>query len=197
MALNSGGGPGAAGGVVGLGRVSAGDTKSIAQWKQFFFDRPAVVKAMGRATTTALNRFGGYVRSVARRSMRRRKNGHSQPGQPPFAKSGELRDLLFYAYDPKTRSVVVGPLGFRTRSGLPVPALHEFGGTRTGRKGETMDVKNPVGRDPKTGRFYSRGFYRVSVEGKVLKFPPRPFMNPALKASIPRFALMFKGTVSR
>jgi hypothetical protein len=193
MALRS---PGATGGVQGTGFVKAGGTQGIAQWKNFFFDRPAVMRAAGRAKTAALARFAGYVRSVARRSMRRRKGGTSAPGQPPFAHSGEIRDLLFFAYEPRTGTFVVGPLGFRTKGGVTVPELHEKGGTRTAYKGETITVKNPIGRDPTTGRFFSRGSHRVKITGTI-KYPARPFMAPALKTSTPKFAESFRGTVTR
>lgn len=187
-------------------------TKSLVQIKQLFFDKTAVEKAAGRAKKTALARFGGYVRRVAQTSMRYRKSA-SKPGEPPSAhKSGRLaalkklgraknngallREMLYFAFDPKTQSVVVGPLGFKTR-GTPVPALHEFGGTRQGEKGESFPVKNPAGRDPKTGRFYSRGVHWVPVAGKKLVYPARPYMRPALDKSIPKFAEKFRGTVSR
>jgi hypothetical protein len=164
------------GGVKGVGFVKAGNTQSIAQWKQFFFDRPAVVKAAGRAKTAALARFAGYVRSVARRSMRRRKKGVSAPGTPPFAKSGELRDLLFFGYDAKSGTFVVGPLGFK---GSAVPALHEHGGVA-----------------PAYGFRTLAGKAKRVVTGTA-RYPKRPFMAPALKVSLPKFAQSFKGTVSR
>lgn len=190
MALNSGGR--SSGGVAGMGYVGTGDKRSIAQWKTFFFDRPAVLRAAGRAKTTALSRFGGYIRSVARRSMRRRKGDTPSPaGQPPFARSGELRDLLFFAYDHKTRTVVVGPLGF---SGSDVPHLHEFGGSVNG-DGRVLYLKNSPGRD-EAGRFVSKGLRRVRLKGDV-KYPARPYMKPALDKSVPVFAAMFRGLMSR
>lgn len=188
MALNGGK---ATGGVSGLGHVTAAKKDSIAKWKSFFFDRAAVVKAAGRAKTSALSRFGGYVRSVARRSMRRRKNGVSAAGQPPFAKSGELRDLLFFAYDPKTGTVVVGPLGFR---GSDVPSLHEFGGTANG-DGRVMYLKDSPGRDA-SGRFVSKGLRRVVLKG-TLRYPARPYMRPALAVAASKFAPMFRNVMTR
>ena len=199
MALNS------------YGRANVSGGKSLAQLKSFFFDRRAVTSAMDKATVKSLSKFGAFVRRAAQTSMRYRK-GASQPGQPPSAHKSKqlaalkkmgrakhngalLRELLFFAYDPTTRSVVVGPLGFKAK-GTPVPALHEFGGTRMAYSGETMAVKNPAGRDDK-GRFYSRGVQLVKIGGKTLRYPKRPFMNPALERMIPRFAQTFKGSVSR
>lgn len=194
------------------GRANVGGGKTLAQLKGFFFDRLAVTRAADAGTVRALSKFGAFVRRAAQTSMRYRK-GVSQPGQPPSAhkikqlaalkKLGRakhngalLRELLFFSYDPATRSVVVGPLGFKTK-GTPVPALHEFGGTRMAYKGETMEVKNPAGRDPRTGRFFSKGVQNVPLAGKTLRYPKRPFMGPALDRMLPKFAATFKGSVSR
>lgn len=191
---------------------AAGFGRSLAQWKKFFFDKKVIQDAAGRGTAKALSRFGAVVRRTAQTGMRYRK-GASKPGEPPSAhKSGRLaalkklgrakhngallRELLFFAYDPKSKSVVVGPEGFKTR-GTPIPALHEFGGERQAGKGESMEVKNPVGRDPKTGRFFTTGTHTVRLAGKTLRYPKRPFMAPALAKALPKFQQSFKGTVSR
>lgn len=186
--------------------------KSFVQFTRFFFDRKGVEAAAGRAKVKALSRFGAVVRRVAQTSMRYRKSA-SPPGQPPSAHKSKrlaamkkvgrakhngalLRELLFFAYDPRTTSVVVGPVGFKSRGGPTVPELHEYGGERQAGKGEVMLVKNPAGRDPRTGRFYSRGTQPVRLTGKTLRYPPRPFMRPALDKALPKFAEKFKGTVT-
>lgn len=184
--------------------------KSLAQWKALFFDRKAVQDAAGRGTVRALGRFGAYVRRSAQTSMRYRKSA-SPPGQPPSAHKSKrraalkrmgkakhngalLREFLYFAYDPKARSVVVGPLGFRTRGGKTVPELHESGGERAAYRGETMAVKNPAGRDPRTGRFFSRGVHPVKVTGTV-RYPRRPFMAPALKRTAAKFPQQFRDSL--
>lgn len=88
-----------------------------------------------RGRQRSLMRAGALVRTIARRSIRRRRRP-SNPGQPPSSHSGELRMILF-GYDDATGGVVVGPrrLGGLTTRGGEVPSLHEFGGvvTRNGR----------------------------------------------------------------
>lgn len=131
---------------------------------EMFFDRPAVLKAMDKARVRSFAIAGGFIRQTARRSMRRRKTA-SPPGSPPSARSGELRDRLYFGYDKSTDSVVVGPEGFR---GSGVPALHERGGTirRKRRRGS----RRPGGS---------------SVEETItVTYPPRPFMDPALHVAI-------------
>ena len=188
MALNS------------YGRANVGGGKTLSQLKNFFFDRRAVTAAADKGMVRALSKFGAFVRRAAQTSMRYRK-GPSQPGQPPSAHKSKqlaalkkmgrakhngalLRELLFFSYDPSTRSVVVGPLGFKTK-GIPVPALHEFGGSRMAYKNERFVAGR--GRKAKT----------VEIGGKTVRYPKRPFMAPALDKMLPRFAQTFKGSISR
>lgn len=89
-----------------------------------FLDRPAVMQAVERGRLTALRRAGALVRLSSQHSMRRRR-GPSPPGSPPHAHAGLLRQMIYYAYDPATRSVVVGPLRFARSD---VPRVLEHGG---------------------------------------------------------------------
>jgi hypothetical protein len=92
--------------------------------KKLFFDKAPVLKAMDAKTRAALSKAGAFIRQRARTSMRRRKTVAPQ-GQPPSAHAGQLRDLLYFAYDPATRSVVVGPQKFGKGT---VPRVLEEGG---------------------------------------------------------------------
>jgi phage gpG-like protein len=114
---------------------------------RLFFDRDVVVRHTNAYTRRVLSRFGALCRTIARRSMRRRK-GASPPGTPPNAHVGKLRDELYFAYDFKRDSVVVGPV-LLTRRSL-VPQLHEFGGS--------VRVQNKVVRYPP--RPYMRPAFR-------------------------------------
>lgn len=180
--------------------------RSFAEFKKFFFDRIKAKKKAERAKMRALNRYGAYLKTVAKNSMRYRKKA-SPPGQPPSAhKDGRLaalkkmgrarhngallREFLFYAWDPSTKSVVVGPVGFKSKSGPPVPSLHEHGGSRAAEKGEKMTVKNKPGRDFR-GRFISKGERVIAVTGTV-RFPARPTMNPALHKTKAKFPAAFR-----
>lgn len=147
---------------------AAGHT--VASFKKLFFDREKVLKAAERGQRKALSKFGAFVRRRARSSMRKRKKGHSQPGQPPFVKKGQLKKLLFFGYDPLTKSVVVGPAAIGKS---PVPKTHEFGGKLT--------VRRKV-----SGK-------RVGV---MVRYEPRPFMAPALAAELPKFADQFRGSIT-
>ncbi len=56
----------------------------------------------------------------------------SKPGEPPRVRAGQLKQFLYFAFDPASKSVVVGPAKLPSSSALPVPAILEFGGTSEG-----------------------------------------------------------------
>lgn len=92
-----------------------------------FFDRAAVDAAVDRGTRRALSRFGAYVRTRARTSIRKRKR-ISAPGAPPSSHSGHLKRLIYFGYDQRTRSVVVGPLLYNKGAANII----EYGGVANG-----------------------------------------------------------------
>lgn len=98
--------------------------REVDQFKQGFFDRGAVAGAMSEAARRGMMRTGGYIRTVAKNSMKKKK-GPSAPGTPPHVHKGQLKNLLFFAYDALSTSLVVGPVGFK---GSDVPRVLEFGG---------------------------------------------------------------------
>lgn len=94
------------------------------QLQAAFFDTKAVRDAVDAGTRKALSKFGAFVRQRARSSIRTRKKS-SPPGQPPSSHEGSLKRLIFFAYDAEKKTVVIGPVPFRTGA---APALLEYGG---------------------------------------------------------------------
>jgi hypothetical protein len=140
--------------------------------KAFFFDREYVIKRLGAARVKVLSKAGAFIRRSAQTSMRYRR-GASQPGTPPHAhkESGALlRSLLFFSYDESTDSVVVGPVAVRKAE---APRLNEFGGT----------IKRTYG----------------PAKGKVVRYPKRAFMAPALKKEMSggKLAALFKNSLTK
>lgn len=154
--------------------------------KKLFFDRKEVRDALDKGTRKALSKFGSFVRTGSRRSIRnapmadaktgailkgRRKKGVavrqavSQPGKPPFSHTGLLRKFILFGFDAAAKSVVIGPILAASESGAP-QSLEEGGTTRTRR-------------------------------GKVVTIRPRPYMAPAFKAELPKAAQMFKDAIRR
>ena len=99
---------------------------SIKEVKASFFDTKRVMSALDRAGRAVLSKFGAYVRTAARHSIRKRK-AVSKPGQPPSSHAGQLRDFLWFAYDTERRSVVIGPARLSDKPGNAPEAL-EYGG---------------------------------------------------------------------
>jgi hypothetical protein len=100
----------------------------FAALKRGFFDRDAVAAKVDAGKRRVFGRFGAFVRTRARSSIRKRRQP-SPPGQPPSSHAGQLR-LIFFAWDEQSQSVVVGPVPFaakRVGAGV-VPGLLERGG---------------------------------------------------------------------
>lgn len=136
--------------------------------KKAFFDRKKVSSAVDKKTRSVLSRFGAYVRTTARQSIRRRKKP-SQPPNPPTNRTGLLKDHIYFSYDAKARSVVIGPAKLNGRSsgiGATVPEVLEHGGrSRTGR-----------GKDQRI----------VTIEA-------RPYMGPAFLNEQAKLPKMWRG----
>ena len=127
---------------------------------KYFFDRSEVLKAKSRGVCKALSHFGGYVRKVARNSIKKRK-GISTAGAPPHSHAGHLKDFIFYSYDRLRENVVIGPQRLRGKSevsGKTVPELLEEGGTWVRKVKRKKDGK------------------KVTIKRHLRE---RPFMSPA------------------
>ena len=145
--------------------------------KQMFFDRSKVEKAELRARKKVLSKFGAFVRTRARSSMRPggKKHKSAAAGEPPRTHVGLLKKLLYFGWDESSETVVVGPVPFKTGK---VPRLMEQGGTATIER-----VKFRKGRPPQ----------RVKVQAN---FAPHPFMAPALEREAPKFPSLYDNAVT-
>lgn len=141
--------------------------------KSFFFDSE-ITKDLDDDARRGLARFGGLIRTTARRSMRkprqkklsemtskerqefhirssiakkmgekkpRRPNMPSAPGEPPRVIGGQVKKFLYFGYDKKERSVVVGPAKINSPTGAPETL--EKGGTVNTRAGRVKISKRP------------------------------------------------------
>jgi hypothetical protein len=142
----------------------------INQAKGMFFDAPAVVRAVDSATRKVLSKFGAFVRTAARSSIRKRKR-ISEPGQPPSSHTGLLKRFIFFGYDTARRSVVIGPTRLNSTSGTAPGSLEHGGATAVSTR--------------RRGR-------RVTVRAKV---SARPYMGPALQRELPKLPAMWANSV--
>lgn len=92
--------------------------------KANFFDTKAVTDKLDPALRKALSKFGAFVRTRSKSSIKRHK-GTSRQGQPPYAHEGSIKKILF-SFDAKNNSVVIGPVLAKSQSGAPENL--EYGG---------------------------------------------------------------------
>ena len=128
--------------------------------KEMFFDRKKVLDAVDKATRKVFSKFGAFVRTAAKSSIRKRKK-ISQPGQPPSSHVGTLKRLIFFGYDTDRRSVVIGPTPFRGKA--EAPPLLEYGGNARRRDRKTKSIR--------TMRYRARPFMGPAFEKEKSKIP--------------------------
>ena len=138
---------------------------TISQARAGFFDRPAVIRAVGKAKAAVLSKFGAYVRRSARSSIRPggKKGAVSKPGEPPRSHVGWLREFIQFAWDSRKQSVVVGPARFA-------------GATSAGHAPGTLERGGPV--------LLTSRSRKGRVRQRTVRIAPRPYMGPALKTNL-------------
>ena len=150
--------------------------------KKYFFDMQRVTDAVDAATRRALSKAGSFIRRDARQSMRKAKI-KSKPGNPPHVHKGQVKRFLFFAYEPDTASVIIGP---EKISGVTSKtALHalEYGG-------ETTMV---IGKRHRRRYWWQKAPHN---EYRQIIIQARPFMGPALKKNQPLIASGWRNEVS-
>lgn len=182
-----------------------------------FFDRKTVIDALSAAERKVLSKFGAFVRTNARRNQLRRAKRSALPGEPPKIHSKDKIATLrriFFAYESSRQSVIIGPDKLNQRPFLggdaqTVPELMEQGGMV--RVNEiTLPLSSIVvqGRirrgDPEEhaqkmafGARLPRWARTFPVRRVVKKYPPHPFMRPALKEELPKLPGMWRNSVKR
>ena len=141
------------------------------QAKGMFFDAPKVVRAVDAATRKVLSKFGAYVRTAAKSSIRKRKRA-STPGSPPSSHTGLLKQFIYFGYDTAKRSVVIGPTRLNSTAGTAPEAL-EYGGSAR------ITQRHRGGRQTT----------------KTASIAARPFMHPALNKELPKLPAMWLDSV--
>lgn len=162
----------------------------LSAFKKSFFDRQKVATRVEKVRLKNLSKCGAFVRTAARSSLRRRKRT-SLPGQPPSVHSTDafatLKNILF-GYDASTKGVIVGPVAINGNK-QDVPRLMEKGGFAKRR------AKYAPARTAK-GRIKKRGVQVVRLKNeRTANYEPRPFMGPALRREMKKFAKVWKNTV--
>lgn len=99
------------------------------------FNKSALAKAVGKVNANYLFLAGSSLRSTAKRSLKVGKttNGkrqHSTPNNVPYvwSSSSPLKNLLFFALDQYSNSMVVGSAISSNSGKKPAPGILEYGG---------------------------------------------------------------------
>lgn len=139
---------------------------SINQAKSMFMDRKAVQSAADRATLRVFSRFGAYVRTRSRQSIRKRKRS-SRAGEPPSSHTGILKRFIFFVYDRQKRSVIIGPARLAGKIGSSPEALEYGGKSQAVRLGKRRSIF----------------------------IDERPYMHPAFEAEKPKLPSMWRDSI--
>ena len=141
-------------------------------------DFEKVQRATDRKTYKFLRRFGAFVRTTARRSMRPggKKNKVSRPFEPPRTHGGGiLKNSILFEVTSNRKNVVIGPiLVSGTKGSNKVAQVLEEGGTLTGFT--TILDAGETGRDA-FGKFVKAK--KPKREQVTKRIAPRPYMGPA------------------
>ena len=99
--------------------------------------RPARQIRVGEMSPEQAERYAARVERAARdgQPRPRRPEAVSEPGETPRSHTGLLKKFIFYAYDPRSESVVVGPTIQGAAKDRNAPKTLEFGGRVTTRQG--------------------------------------------------------------
>ncbi len=169
--------------------------------KKMFFDSPKVVRSVDRAAGRVLSRFGAFVRKTAQQSIKKapfttkkargkaRQNfgtKSSQPGKPPYSHTGLLKKHIYFGYNKRRRSVVVGPTRLNKRDKGAAPALLEYGG-KAQRSAVFLDWE----------KYLATGNAKTTVKRwkGTAKYRPRPYMQPAFDKEQPKLPAMWANSV--
>lgn len=143
----------------------------------------AVKPQADKATNKMLGRFGAFVRSDAKRSIRKqpidrtrktfgktRPRKPSRPGTPPGDVIGTLKRFVLFDVDQAKRNVIMGPAWLPRQQSQRTLELLEHGGVRRQR---------------------SRRHNRTVTA----RYPARPFMRPAFNKNTPQAARLLKNKI--
>ena len=170
-----------------------------------------VLRKAKAASIMSLGRAGAYIRGIAKKSIKISPLP-APAGKPPHSRKGQLKRAILFAVEKAPGRVVVGPTVTDVGG---IGHTHEFGGTEPPkkRKARKTNWKLEVGghgpvrkgaKGPEVAKLNTQAQVdrakRIAeslppsqggpVSKKARKYPPRPFMGPALevsKARLPKF----------
>ena len=143
----------------------------IDQAKSLFFDSQRILRALDAAERKVLSRFGAFVRTRARSSIRKRKRS-APPGKPPSSHTGLLKKFIYFVFDPEEHSVIIGPARLNQAIGDAPAALEHGGRSRV-----------------------TSGGRRNKHVARTVYVRPRPYMQPAFQKEMEKLPKLWKDSI--
>ena len=168
-----------------------------AKIKDLFFDRALIIARVNIGVRDVFSKFGAYVRTRAKSSIRRRKRP-SIPGMPPSSHVGTLRDLIYFGYDPFERSVVIGPTPtnqvFFKGDGSPVSGT----GAQVLEEGGQIRILEvfKYGRWQRADLRSRRKLAGLKTRLRTIAIAPRPYMGPAAEIERSKLPTMWQNSIT-
>ena len=184
-----------------------------------FFDRDRVTNALDKATAGVLSKFGSFVMTKARQSIKSApkttrsakytyniysRQATSLPGNPPLSHTGKLKENIFFDYDKARKSVVIGPIrlnqvthrgpSFASRQhGLAAETL-EYGGIIS-----IFEVRWPGGQWRRADLRSRRRIAQMQQRWRTIRIAPRPYMQPAFEKELrnPKLTGLWQNSVKK
>lgn len=159
-----------------------------------------VLGDLARGRRRALYRVGGLIKQIARRSIRKKRQGKfgkpSRPGAPPKSVTHGLRNSLEFKVMDDDSAVIIGPIRKSTPNN--VANLHEEGGDVVGvagrvpihRRAVRKDVKWAEGEEPYPSKRYPD--HMMVLMPSRRRYPERKFMGPAATKAQDKYPSIFK-----
>ncbi len=152
--------------------------------KAVTFDERKVLDPYRKARRRWLFQKAGLIRTITRRSMKKR-SGVSSDGQPPSVHEGGLKGGI--RFDVGDESAVIGAVPSASR----VAELLEKGGNASIRffiLGQQRDSRGRFRKGPSI-------VYSPHAPLRRGRYRPRPFMRPALETAAPSLPTGWRGAI--
>lgn len=170
------------------------------------FDRQIFRRNWRKINESPGKKAGLLIRRIAIRSIRKRKLNSrrgeipSPPGEPPRSRAaGHPYRRIFSVPEAMGTRVIIGPVGFERVGGKTVPELHEFGGTALRRVFDPRAMQQARQPQPRNrrGQFMRARRRRQArrLVWRMVSYPPRPAMRPALAKALPSLPPMWRGSI--
>jgi hypothetical protein len=154
--------------------------------------RPARQKSPTEMTDDELRAYTAEAARAKARGLKkpRRPRANSKPGEPPRSHTGLLK-MIYYSYDPVTKSVVVGPvkLNAKGKSSGTIPETLEYSGAS---EVQEVQVYGTWQRARRPARCRAA---KLPLRKRRIPIKPRPFMSKAYALERAALPAMWRDSV--